>query len=1053
MRKQDYERLFQAGQVIAHTKNPQQLLENIIALWKPFFGFNDIGLFIVSEDKTTVKDWAVTYQNISPSEVSKIFKARGDDVMRYLGSVLEWAIDQLERADRPVVFDYQELQIKFPEWPYFETLLSHSIPEGLSGLLQVGGKTLGLLNFNATIKGHFTSEHFALFQAICDQLAVAVSNVLAIEQLLEEKQFKDTLLGISEAVAQIQDRKKLFKVIFERIQPLVKFDDFGLFHFDESGNYHRDLAVTDGHSSETNRASEAGIEEYLPNHASVDVFVQKGPLVLSLNELMERFPGHPFYPFMRGVGLKQIFGGPLMYQGKKIGMLAFNSKQDNFYSEQDFPLFQAIADQLAVAVSNVLANEQLLAEKKKTEDLLAVTESIANITTGPELVRAIFDKLQKVFLFDDAGLFHLDFENERERDLIVDYSYEIGINFTLKEHGLKGWLPITGATKHIIIKQLVMMGTEIYDELEHPHFEQPDVRIFKSVIAAALKKGKNTIGLLYFWSKEENAFDGQLPLFKSITDQMSVALSNIIANEDIQQREKEKALQVALVNALNEETNWDIKLLTIAKLLRPYFPFSTLSFNMPSVTATIPALTFEEIGANEYRTLSSTTFLKLTELEQKTYQQALNSDDLSKTTIISGKSLYNKAKNNSFLKGMVHAFNTKSIMVFPITVTDNRKLYISFSSRNDKTFAQEHIALFNTISDSFTLGLEKQLHYQEVLRLNEQISQEKAYLEKEVQLQYNFGEIIGQSEAMKLVFDQVRQVANINSNVLITGETGTGKELIARSLHRGGNRAKYNFIKLNCATLPAELLESELFGHEKGAFTGADKRRIGKFELAHRGTIFLDEIGEMPIELQAKLLRVLQEREFERLGGNEVIQPDVRVIAATNRNLEVEVANNTFRSDLFYRLNVFPIHVPPLRERKEDIPELVQHFLKKHGKRVGKNIKRASDKSLKALLNYSWPGNIRELEHIIERAMIVSKSNTLEVVIGKSPAVITKTDDGLQPLKTYRQAEIDLIMNTLKFTNGRISGEGGAAAILNMNRSTLESKMRKLGIKRKHSIE
>jgi transcriptional regulator with GAF, ATPase, and Fis domain len=301
---------------------------------------------------------------------------------------------------------------------------------------------------------------------------------------------------------------------------------------------------------------------------------------------------------------------------------------------------------------------------------------------------------------------------------------------------------------------------------------------------------------------------------------------------------------------------------------------------------------------------------------------------------------------------------------------------------------------------------------------------------------------------MQQVLVKVSQVANTNSSVLITGETGTGKELIARALHYQSQRKNHNFIRLNCATLPVQLLESELFGHERGAFTGAIQRRIGKFELSHRGTIFLDEIGEMPVELQAKLLRVLQEREFERLGGNEVIRTDVRIVAATNRDLPQAITSGQFRSDLYYRLNVFPIHLPPLRERKEDIPELAQHFIGKHNKRLGRTVRRLSPEALTQLLAYPWPGNVRELEHVVEGAMITARGTTLEVTVEKIP--IRTERDNIVSLTTYRQGEIDLIMNTLRATNSKISGVGGAAEILEVHPSTLESKMRKLGIKRKH---
>jgi transcriptional regulator with GAF, ATPase, and Fis domain len=294
-------------------------------------------------------------------------------------------------------------------------------------------------------------------------------------------------------------------------------------------------------------------------------------------------------------------------------------------------------------------------------------------------------------------------------------------------------------------------------------------------------------------------------------------------------------------------------------------------------------------------------------------------------------------------------------------------------------------------------------------------------------------------------------VAPIDANVLILGETGTGKELIAKAVHNLSRRKDQAFITINCAALPAQLIESELFGHELGSFTGAVERRIGKFEIANKGTIFLDEIGELPIEIQAKLLRVLQEKEFERIGGKSTIYSDVRIVAATNRNLEKEVENGKFRADLFFRLNVFPIRVAPLRERKEDIPLLVKHFIDKFSKRIGKEIKSVKKNDIEYLMQYNWPGNIRELEHVIERAIIISKDSSLNFELMMNEGSATNKND-LELFKTLEDMEKEYIINAIKLSNGKITGEKSAAQLLGINGKTLGSKMLKLGIKRKFIV-
>ncbi len=331
-----------------------------------------------------------------------------------------------------------------------------------------------------------------------------------------------------------------------------------------------------------------------------------------------------------------------------------------------------------------------------------------------------------------------------------------------------------------------------------------------------------------------------------------------------------------------------------------------------------------------------------------------------------------------------------------------------------------------------------------VRELKNKLQEETVYLQEEIKLSSNFEEIITKSPRFRKVLKNIEQVASTDSTVLIQGETGTGKELIARAIHNNSNRSHRALIKVNCAALAPELIESELFGHEKGAFTGAFNKKAGRFELADNGTIFLDEIGELPLNLQVKLLRVLQEGEFDRLGGTKTIKTNVRVIAATNRNLEKAVEKGDFREDLFYRLNVFPVFVPPLRERKEDIPLLVHYFVKKYASKTGRQIKETSEKVIKSLMEYNWPGNVRELENIIERAVVLCTGNRLI-----SGDWIPENKVGLgTKIPTLEENERNHILKALESTNWRISGEKGAAKLLGMKRTTLESRMKKLGINR-----
>lgn len=347
----------------------------------------------------------------------------------------------------------------------------------------------------------------------------------------------------------------------------------------------------------------------------------------------------------------------------------------------------------------------------------------------------------------------------------------------------------------------------------------------------------------------------------------------------------------------------------------------------------------------------------------------------------------------------------------------------------------------------------------EVQRLKDQLHEENIYLQEEIRVASNFGEIIGSSEALRRVLLQAEQVAPLDTTVTVLGETGTGKELLAHAIHRLSPRRDRTLVKVNCAALPGPLIESELFGHEKGAFTSADARRIGRFEIANGGTIFLDEVGELPLDLQAKLLRVLEEGEFDRVGGTHTIKVDVRVIAATNRNLEEAVRKGDFRSDLYYRLNIFPITLPPLRERKEDIPILVTHLVTQLSRKLGKTIEAIGHDTMAKLRNYPWPGNVRELRNVIERAVIITQgpklrliddldSQALELDTPKQTARQDVFAELGQPGETLEQYEYNLILRTLKNVHWKLEGPGGAAELLNLHPSTLRSKMRKLGIER-----
>jgi formate hydrogenlyase transcriptional activator len=391
----------------------------------------------------------------------------------------------------------------------------------------------------------------------------------------------------------------------------------------------------------------------------------------------------------------------------------------------------------------------------------------------------------------------------------------------------------------------------------------------------------------------------------------------------------------------------------------------------------------------------------------------------------------------------------RSGCIIPLLAHDRALGTLVIASLRENAFSDQDAELLTHIATQIAIAVENTLAYREIAALKNKLASEKVYLEEEIKTEYNFEEIIGRSAALKHVLQQVETVAPTDSVVLIHGETGTGKELVARAIHNLSARRERTLVKLNCAAIPTGLLESELFGHERGAFTGAIAPRIGRFELAHRGTLLLDEVGEIPLELQPKLLRVLQEQEFERLGSSRTIKTDVRLITATNCDLKQMVSEKKFRSDLYYRLNVFPVFVPPLRERVQDIPLLVSYFAQKHARRMNKRIETIPTDTVQALCRYTWPGNIRELENLIERAVILSHGPELHVVLPElSSGAVVIPVEGVAETMNLEQAERAHILRTLHETNWIIGGPRGAASKLGLNRSTLRSRMTKLGINR-----
>lgn len=516
---------------------------------------------------------------------------------------------------------------------------------------------------------------------------------------------------------------------------------------------------------------------------------------------------------------------------------------------------------------------------------------------------------------------------------------------------------------------------------------------------------------------------------------------------------KELLFQKQLKTIVTKSGTWDDRVLNIITALQ-----ALISFDLVMAVFYIDdklssrVLGYARTGLHEYQRIGIEELQNITALKESEINELREKSKVETEATFYNDQDFIKACDKTPIKKMIaNSMNMKSNLMLPVplSLSENGGLYLSFFSRQSDNYNKNHLNLCERLQEPLIYAIENLINHDKKLN-KKNTSSGNPGKGKNIKIS-GFESIVGKSPALLKIFDHILQVASADTTVLITGESGTGKESIAHSIMELSNRNNQPFVKINCSALPASLIESELFGHEKGSFTGASERRIGKFEQADNGTLFLDEIGDMPLEMQAKLLRAIQEKEIERVGGNLSIKVNVRIIAATNCNLEKEVADGRFRLDLYYRLNVFPIQLPPLRERKEDIGLLARHFIAVYSSKTGKNVTEISESALKSLLLYQWPGNIRELENLIERSILLAKTDTIEhIPLPAFDEVKINNNSNEWYFKTIQENEREHIINVLEKCNGRIRGAGGASEILGLPPTTLASRMQKLGIKRSH---
>lgn len=670
--------------------------------------------------------------------------------------------------------------------------------------------------------------------------------------------------------------------------------------------------------------------------------------------------------------------------------------------------------------------------------LLRVSESIAAHRDLPELFRSLAALLHRLVTFDFICL------------TLPDPAHGV-----VRLHVLEGSIPTRFQPGFEIpmeedIRQLVWENQQplVISNLEHDDRFPIIVRLLRedgvrSLCALPLTTAQRRVGAMALGSVEVSAYDAaDLEFLQQVAAQVAVAVDNTLNFQNAQAYQQELARERDRLRLLLEVNNALVSTLDLRQLL------SAISACLRRVmNHEYASLALYDPAAQQLR-LQALDFPRGKGFLQEEMIIPLEGTPPGEVIVTRKPLIISSADVDRFHPDISRLFiaeGLRSGCIVPL-ITANRILgTLSLASLRPGAFTQEDLDLLVRVANQVGIAIENALAYREIAELKNKLVDEKLYLEEEIRTEYTFEEIVGESPALKRVLSQVETVAATDSTVLILGETGTGKEVIARAIHDLSLRRERTFVKVNCAAIPTGLLESELFGHERGAFTGAIAQKVGRFELAHRGTLFLDEVGDIPLELQPKLLRVLQEKEFERLGSTRTLHVDVRVVAATNRDLPQMVEGRLFRSDLYYRLNVFPIVVPPLRERAGDIPLLVRYFAQKYARRMDRRIETIPAEEMEALTRYHWPGNVRELENLIERAVILSRGPALHVPLPEDR--LSGDGPSASPV-TLEAAEREHILRGLRDTNWVIAGPHGAAARLGMKRTTLQSRMAKLGISR-----
>ena len=884
----------------------------------------------------------------------------------------------------------------------------------------------------------------------------------AEEALRKSEQRKRSLLQINNAIITNLTKDALHHALFEALRPVVSVDRASLCLYQPERDTLRIVALGRdwqldyfGVGTEMNRGDS--------HHGWV--FDNQKPLV---RRDLEKEWQYPIEQRLLTTGLRSTCVVPLILEGKSIGTLGVGSDKPNQYSEADAEFLCEVAGQVALAAANMKAYEEIGALHVRVErsaerlrTLLEINNAIITNLSEGALLRAIAAALRRALPYDRAALTLYVPERNVFRFIgiegqVVSEYFRPGLEIGRQGNSV-GW---------VFEHQRPIIRGDLEKEQQYENERRLAAEGTRSHCVVPLVARGKSIGTLNVASRVRRLYsEADAEFLQDVASQVALAIENMKAYEEIgalhvrveHTAERLRTL-LDINNAVITNLTQEGLLKAAAESLRRVIPFDATAVTLYNPETKTFRVAMEGLHSDYFR-----LGLEFGEKDSVAGWVVEHQRGIRRAHLEKEQTYPNDAR--------MLADGVRSDCVAPLVTRGRCIGAFHLVSKTENQYSPEHLEFLQEVAKQVALAVENAQSYEQIAALQARLEKENVYLQEEIRTEHNFGEIVGASAALLAVLRQVEQVAPTDSTVLINGETGTGKELIARAIHNRSARRDRTLVRVNCSAISAGLVESELFGHLKGAFTGAIERRVGRFELADGGTIFLDEIGELPLDTQVKLLRVLQEHEFELVGSSRPLRVDVRVIAATNRQLEESIQAGRFRADLFYRLNVFPLTVPPLRERRSDIPQLVAFYISKFSKRLGKDVEGVSQPSMKRLMDYAWPGNVRELQNVIERAVVLTTGPLLQLGEDLLPAASAPFESTEGPpareaagpksgpsavadekLPTLEEMERVHILAALEQARWVVEGPNGAARLLDLHPNTLRHRMSKLHIRRaKHA--